>query len=188
MKRNLLITCFTAAVLLLGAAGAFAQESADEMPPMGAPEQMKDCAALVGTWDCVQQMKMDMESDEWTESNAVATYNMILDGCALEVTFASEMMGMPFKGIGIQTFDRETGLWQMTWTDNMMARTSLYTGKRDGDKLVMTGEEMYAGETYPSRITTYNEKPESFDWMMETSMDGGKTWITTGKATYTKRK
>jgi len=188
MKCNLLITCFMAAVLLLGAAGLFAQEGADEMPPMGAPEQMKECATLVGTWDCASKMKMDMNSDEWMETEAVATYRMILDGCALEMTYEGPMMGMPFKGIGIQTFDRETGLWQMTWTDNMMARTSLYTGKREGDKLVMTGEDMYQGETYQSRITTYNETPDSYDWMMENSMDGGKTWITTGKATYTRRK
>jgi len=47
---------------------------------------------------------------------------------------------------------------------------------------------MMGGQKWLSRITTFNEKPESFDWKMESSMDAGKTWMTVGTATYTKRK
>jgi len=188
MKRNLVVACFALLALCLCAAGVAAQESEQPMPAMGAPEQMQECNSLIGVWDVASKMKMDMSSEEWTDFEATATYRMILDGSAVEMTYEGPMMGMLFKGMGIQTFDRETGLWQMTWTDNMTARTSLYTGKREGEKMVMTGEDKYGGMTYLSRITSFNEKPESFDWMMENSMDGGNTWITTGKATYTKRK
>ncbi len=188
MKHRLAIACLVLLALAAVPSGAFAQEDAQQMPPMGPPEQMKQCNALVGDWDVDAQMKMDMNSEEWTPSKGTATYRMILDGSALEMTYESPMMSMPFKGVGIMTYDRETDQWQMTWTDNMTARTSLYTGTRDGDRMVMSGEDKFGGMTYQSRITTYNEKPDSFDWMMENSMDGGKTWITTGKSTYTRRK
>ena len=159
------------------------------MPEMGPPAEMKQFANLVGTWDYVMMMKMDMASDSMTKMGGNVTYAYVLDGAAMTGSYdGDEMMGMKFRGFSIQTYDREMKRWQMTWTDNMSARTSIYTGQHEGDKTVVEGEDMMGGQKWLSRITTFNEKPESFDWKMESSMDAGKTWMTVGTATYTKRK
>jgi hypothetical protein len=52
----------------------------------------------------------------------------------------------------------------------------------------MTGQEMWNGQEMLGRITSYNETPGSFDWKMESSPDGGNTWVTTAVAIYTKKK
>jgi len=182
---NRMIALLLLALVLTGA-GVSAQEG---MPPMGPPEQMKDVMWMVGTWDAVMNMNMSMDSvPNWVETKGVCTYATILGGAALRMTYTAEMMGMPYEGLGIQTYDRETSLWQMTWTDNMAARTTLYAGTCKDNTTVMTGEDKWNGMTSLARITTFNETPEAFDWKMEMSMDGGTTWVTGGTAVYTKRK
>ena len=98
------------------------------------------------------------------------------------------MMDMPFNGVLIQSFDREKNEWQEMWVDNMGARMALYTGTREGDRMVVSTEDVWQGQTFHSRMTTFNETPTSFDWTMEISFDGGQNWGLVGEATYTKRK
>lgn len=194
MKSRITRLLMIAAVAMM-AVGVIAEdkpagEAAPQgMPPMGPPEEMKGIAHLVGVWDYVMMMKMDMASDKMEKTTGNVTYAYILDGAAMSAQYdGDEMMGMKFKGFGLQTYDREVKQWQMTWTDNMSGRTSIYTGQREGDKTIVEGEDMYAGQKWLSRITTFNEKPETFEWRMESSMDTGKTWMTVGTANFTKRK
>jgi len=185
----LMATTAIAVAALAADAPAAKPEQPTGMPPMGPPEELKQVAYLVGTWDCAMKMKAEMTSDKMSDSKGSATYAYILEGAAITMAFDGEAMpGMKFKGYGIQTWDRENKCWQMTWTDNMSARTSLYTGQHTGDQTVFQGEDQMMGMKYLSRISSFNEKPTSFDWKMEMSMDGGKTWMVMGTATYTKRK
>ena len=180
MKRLTVQIMFSMIWLLMAGTAVFAQG------PMGPPEQMKECNFLEGTWTADTQWKMS-DSTDWIHSKATCEYTMILGGAALQMVYKSEMMGMPFEGLSIQTYDREIGKWQTTWTDNMSGRTSLYTGEKTEGKTVMMGEDIYQGHSYLARMTSYNETPTSFDWSMEQSMDGGKTWFMSGKAHYTKQ-
>jgi hypothetical protein len=52
----------------------------------------------------------------------------------------------------------------------------------------MTGEDMMGGASMLTRITTKNMTATSYDWIMDMSMDQGKTWATVGTAVYTKVK
>jgi hypothetical protein len=176
--------------MALAAAWVVADESPMgemEMPPMGAPEEMNEVAWLEGTWDVVMQSRWD-PSEDWTESKGVSTYAYAMDKCVMDFTFKGEAMGMPFKGRGSMCYDRETKQWQNTWIDNMSAKISLYTGTLDGDKMVMTGEDLWMGQKYLARMTTTRESDEAFTWIMENSMDNGENWFESGKATYTKQK
>lgn len=166
---------------------AFAEEQAG-MPPMGQPEEMKELIKLVGTWECVMQSRWSDTSENWMESKGTATYELGLDGCVLKMKYVSTMMGMPFEGFMVQSFDRELKEWQTLWVDNMSARMSMYTGKptTDGSEVV-TGVDYYGGQKMHTRMTTYDYTETSFKWKMETSTDGGKTWWVSGKADYTKK-
>lgn len=176
---------------LVVAAAVFAKDdkpaAEGQMPEMGPPKEIKNCAWLIGTWDAAAQMRMSPDA-EFAPGTAVATYEYILDGSAIAMTYVQPMGGMEFKGYGVETFDRETGKWQMTWLDNMSARQEMFVGDRKGSGTVMTSEGSYQGKPMWNRISTMNETPTSFDWMGEASMDGGATWYTWGKASYKKRK
>jgi hypothetical protein len=188
MKIRSLIVMSLALLLML--AMAYADENQQgEMQDMevGAPEQMEDLAYLVGTWD-VHMSWQDMEdTSKWEPSDAVCTYNYILDGCAIESDFTSDMMGKPFSGYMLLSYDRYNEQWQSLWIDTMGGKMSFYTGNMIDGKMVLTGEETWQGQKYLSRTVIYNETPTSFDWTMDNSYDGGETWQTVGKATYTKR-
>ena len=184
MKQNsILAVVFLVAVL---AVMAFAQdEPAEAMPPMGPPEEMKEIAFLEGVWDVEMVWQNEKDTSVWDSSKAVCTYKPILDGCALHMTFESIMMDMPFNGVMLQTFDREKKEWQMTWVDNMGARTTLYSGE---SRMKVSVKDVYQGQPFHSRMTYFNETKTGFDWTMEISFDGGKNWSVIGKASYTKRK
>jgi hypothetical protein len=172
-------------LIIVMAASVAAQESA-EQPPMGPPPEMQQLEPLVGVWDVQMKMGMNPDTTTWESSTGACTYAYILDGAALEMDYQGTAMGMPYSGLGLQTFDRETGKWQVTWTDNMGARTSIYTGTMENGKTVVTGEDLYNGETYITRISTFNHTKNSFTWTMDFSMDGGKTFQPSAVATYTR--
>ena len=154
---------------------------------MGAPEQMKEIAFLTGTWNVDMERPDDKNPGNWIKEKVVCTYKTVLDGCAMEMRFQGTMMGTLFKGYMLQSYDRNKKQWQTLWVDNMDAKMSFYTGQKHGDTLMVSGEEMLQGQEYLSRMSTFNHTPESFDWTMENSSDGGQTWTLVGKAKYTKK-
>lgn len=199
MKKSLLIVAvlalaLVAAVLMVPTFAAdpkpAAGQPAGQMPPMGPPAEMKGLAGMVGTWNYTMKMKMDPSSDQFQEMKMTCKMAYILDGAALTQEHESVdlMNGMKFKGIGIQTYDRELKQWQMTWTDNMSGRTGIYTGQITGDSAVFTGEDLMMGQKFLSRITMSKMTPTSFDWKMEMSMDQGKTWMVSATSSFAKSK
>lgn len=161
-------------------------EAAMEMPPMGPTDEIKAMGHLVGTWETTGKMRMDPTS-EWIDYSGTSEYQWIAGGSALMSTFTSTMFGMPFIGHSVETYDRETKQYQTMWVDNMGARQSLYLGTMVDGKLVFMGEDTMGGMTFKTRTTISNMKETSYDFMMEHSMDGGKTWFVGMDGKYTKK-
>ena len=189
--RALTILC-TAGVLILGASGASLaehHEGADGQPahgPMGPPAEMKKLEPMNGQYTVRFSYKMDPMSPEWTETEATAELSTVAGGGAQQLLFQGEMMGTPFTGIGLTSYDRETGKWQTTWVDSMGARISMYTGDFEDGKIVVMGKDLNQGMTFHSRLTTYNITEAGFDWKYEMSMDG-TNYAEAAKATYTRK-
>ena len=158
-----------------------------EMPAMGPPPEMKQLEPMNGEYAVQFYFKMEPTSTEWTETSASAVLSTEAGGGAQQLLFKGEMMGMPFTGIGLTSYDRETQQWQTMWVDSMGARISMYTGDFADGTLVVAGEDMGQGMTYHSRLTTYNISETGFDWKYEMSMDGGENYVEGAKATYTKK-
>jgi hypothetical protein len=154
---------------------------------MWAPAEMKAMAFCVGDWDVVMKMKASDTSDVMTEFKGVSHCISLLDGALLQTDFETDFGGMLMKGLSFLAFDRETGNWQNAWVDNMSARIALYEGKMQNDTMILSGKDLYQGKAYLTRIKTFNITPTKYDWLMESSLDGGKTYIVMGTATYTKR-
>lgn len=178
MKRLIFLTALaTMMVTSLGMA----------QPPMGAPEEMKALHSAAGEYDMEFSFKMAPDA-EWTVSQGTAILTNILDGSAQRMDMETNMMGMPFKGLGIVTYSRIHKQWQQTWTDNMGAQTTMYTGKMEDGKMVFHGEDMGPdGSTMKVRLTTYNMTDNSMDWMMEAKMTGSDEYMKMAKATYVRK-
>lgn len=187
IRTMLLTVAIALAAISLSADDKIAQ-APEGMPPMGPPAEMKALGWLVGDWDFTSKMKMDPASTDWMDSKGTATYSYMFDGATMIMEIEQPMMGMQFKGGGFQCYDRETKMWQMSWTDNMSGRLSTYTGTHSNDSTVFTGEDIMGGQKMLTRMTSYNESPTSYDWKMEVSMDGGKTFMTMMESKYTKKK
>lgn len=191
MKSKQLLLLIVSLFLVVSLVSA-EDEAADMMAqygPMGQPEEMKSMDWFIGDWDVTQQWKMDPASEEWEKSTATATYSFILDGCVLMMDYKSEMMGMPFNGVNMITYDRVLKEFQSVWVDNLSGRVSLYKGNKSGDSTIYTGVDFAPdGNKYLAKIIISNKTENSFDWVFDMSMDEGKTYFTSGKAKYTKKK
>ncbi len=182
------VAIVTLGIIIPAYAAAEEKPATAAMPEMGAPKEITEMAWIVGTWDVVMKSKWDPASENWEEAKGTAIYSYCAGGSAIMMVYDSQAMGMPFAGFMLETYDRETKMWQAAWTDNFGARISTYTGKKENGKIVLSGEDLFQGMKTITRMTTSNVTPTKFDWTMESSTDGGKTFFTAATAVYTKRK
>ena len=190
-RSSFLLAVMLLAVMVVSVAAQDSTKSSAsaQMPPMGAPDQMKEMAYMVGEWDVKGELFLDPASNYSMSFTAKATFEYALDSAALIMHYQSSMMGMPrYLGMSITTYDREKQQWQDVWMDNMSARMAMMTGQETGDMRVMEGKDTYQGKEMLSRQTSSNITKTSYDWKLEQPLDQGKTWRTIMTATYTKKK
>jgi hypothetical protein len=189
LRKRLILTTVLTGLMLVAAAmaqeGKPAPSQEMEMPTFGPPEEMKALAPMVGTWHYAGEMRMGPESD-WMPHEATTVFSYVAGGAALQMEFTGPMMGMTMYGVGLNSFDRETGLWQGTWVDNFAGRLSLYTGTFEDGRLSLSGTDLMGGKEIFSRQTSFNITDSTFEWMMENS-DDGKVWYISMRGTYTKQ-
>jgi len=184
--RFLTLLCLT--LILAGAVAAEDRVKSDEdkAPTMGPPEEIKAMASLVGSWHVEGELRWDPAVDQWQPYEAKVTTTLVVGGCAYQTVYESTLLGMPYVGMGLETYDRDRRQYQSYWVDNLGARGSYYTGNMVGDSLIMSGDEVYMGITYRSRVVMWNMTESSYEWRMDTSHDNGESWYTTMTANYTK--
>ncbi len=191
IARRILSMAFALAALAILTAvstPAFAEETHEGgMPPMGAPAQMKDIAFLQGDWTVDMQVRMGPDAG-WMPVKGEAQVRSELDGCLQRMDFASEMMGMPFKGLGLDSYNRETGKYDSYWIDTMSAKMTRMSGGFEDGKLVMTGTDMMMGKTQLMKSVTEKLSDDEVSFVMSVSMDQGKTWFTNMKMIYHRKK
>ncbi len=164
-------------------AGAAEQQ---QMPQMGKPAEMDNVLKQVGTWTGDMQMRMD-DTSPYTSFACTLKYESALDGCAMTSSAAATMMGMPFKGMGVLTYDRELKKWTQTWIDNMSANQYRSTGDWAGNQLTMEGTGMQMGKPWMMKEVTTAVDDTTMTWVCDVSYDAGKTWFNQMKVTYTKK-
>jgi len=156
-----------------------------DMPPASRPEQLNKIAFLEGNWNVIMSVKPDPTRD-WIDTRGESTFAWILNGTILEQTYDGDMMGRPFLGKGHLAFNRFTGKWQHTWSDNTAAILSIYEGDFENDRLAVIGRENTGRARFSVRVTWSDMSPDKFDWMLETSMDD-KEWNPVMKAAYSRK-
>jgi hypothetical protein len=175
-------------VVLNSPAVALAQ--ADQAPPM--PKPGPEHAALKmdeGTWDAVVEITPGPGAPPMT-SKGVEVNTIGCGGLCLISDFKGEVMGMPFAGHGVTTWDPAKKKYVGSWTDSMS--TGLALGESTYDPATkkwsgsMEGPDM-SGKMVKSRSTGEMPTPNTrVMTMFGTGPDGKEAQ--TMKITYTRRK
>lgn len=144
--------------------------------------------ALEGTWDAL--IKNSMDPSGATESKGTTTAKWIMDGRYLVEEHSAEMMGMPFKGMGISGYDNATKKYFNVWIDNMGTGVMNSTGSVDASGKVFTYEgesfDPMQGKNVKMRMITkiIDDKKHTFE-MFAPGPDGKEAKIL--EITYTKK-
>lgn len=195
MKRNLM---FVVSVLILLSIPILAQEKEkpkEAAPSMAPPAAITDdmCAWMIGEWEGWTQSPMgkmkEWDKFEWGLDNqfvlmtatskttemteeqktkAMEAYGMSKDD-------VEKMMQMTYKGMGPITINPATGEYMGYWFDNWRG---VYkgTGKRDGNKVVVTWEGPMGKETRTTEKVGDDKMAISIE---STDMKGNVTKATT---------
>ena len=132
--RLLLCRCLLCLGLSLAPALAAAQ-----MPPMPTPGP--EHAVLkedVGTWDASLEMVMP-GAPAMPPSKGVETDVLSCNGLCLVTDFKGELMGAPFQGHGVSTWDPTKNKYVGSWSDSMAAGLAVTESTWDAAKKTMNG-------------------------------------------------
>lgn len=151
-----------AAVLIVVTMMISPRVKSDDKKPDGAPEmteeQMKEMAAwmkfatpgehhdhlkqLVGTWDATSKFWMEPGAEPQV-TQGKGTWTPMLGGRYVKLEYEGEVMGQPFKGVGINGYDnfnrRYVDIWMDTWGTTPM----ISYGKCDASGKTFTYEGEY---------------------------------------------
>ena len=126
-------------------------------------------------------------STEWTEFEAEAKVEPLLDGFGHLDRYTTIRGGKRFEGMTLRLFNPETGEWTIHWADTARARTLLppIVGRFLGDVGEFCGDETVDGKKVRCRFR-WIRSPSSPRWEQAFSDDDGKTWETNWIMTLTR--
>ncbi|MEW6733970.1 MAG: DUF1579 domain-containing protein [Acidobacteriota bacterium] len=101
----------------------------------------KELAKRVGKWDHVTKIWFDPQSPP-NESRGITEYKLLLDGRYLLQEMTGEMMGQPYRGMGIVGYDNFKKQYTSAWIDNFSTAIFNSLGTADPASKVVT----YLGE------------------------------------------
>ena len=143
-----------------------------QLAPIAPPETL-DMAFLVGEWKC--DIKINQGDGTYKDIKGKWTGQYASDGRSI-IDIWDE--GMPTQGVNVRTFNPYTKKWNFTWTQANDDQWSSLIGYREGDKMIF--ETLYFfvnGQEVKNKITFYNITDTHFDYFIDASYNGGKSWL-----------
>ncbi len=150
----------------------------------------KALESLAGEWNIEAKFWMAGPDGEPMVSKGTAKAHWILGGRFLQEDVSSEMMNMPFQGMGITGYDNMKKKYVSSWVDNMGTAISTSEGTADADGKVFTFtgkmDDVMTGQKdkmfkYITRVVS----PDKHIFEMHDMSLGAKT--KTGEITYTRK-
>jgi hypothetical protein len=130
---------------------------------------------LEGQWDARCRVP---SGDGWEEAPGTLTASRTLDRLVSLEFFEGIYHGGAVKGLGLRVFNRQTGEWEHTWTDNLApGNFHIWKGVFVDGKIDLLAEfNDTAGKQVRSRLTWSEITTDSAHWESARSYDDGKTW------------
>lgn len=158
---------------------------------MSAPnENHKLLGYMVGEWDFVNKFWMDPKAPP-QETKGTCSTKPILGGRFFESKVKGEMMGMPFEGIAVTGYDKQSAKFVNTWIDNFGTGIMKAEGTYDPSSKSYTyfssmldpmnnNAEVKVKEV----IRVISPDQHAMDWYEQR----GGEWIKTMEITYSRKK
>lgn len=149
-------------------------------------EQHKWLAKAAGKWTVASKWWMDPKAPPM-ESKGTAEFSMILNGLYLKQDYAGEMMGKPFKGMGLNGYDHFRKQFTSLWIDDASSQmmTAYGTADKDGKSVTFNGtmdDPMMGKKNMKVKMVIAYKDDTTMTWEMWT----GKMKM--GEMTYTRAK
>jgi hypothetical protein len=180
----------TAALVLLLFSGGTVQAQQQEPDPDFTPAclhpALEQIAFLEGEWEIVSRQRVSFSEDRWEESRAHATWAPRLGGCALEEHWSGTLDGQPMQWIQILAYDHREETWEQVMIDWAHGNVTTAEGYIEEGKLIFNVPQMRRGRLLIDRTTVEAVDAGRVLWTIETSLDGGVTWVTFWTLSYSK--
>jgi hypothetical protein len=147
MRVRILSVACLSLIILAGPAFAKEKKHDKKMDPQQMMEMWKQMAqpgephklfaSLAGSWTTTTKEWMEPGKPP-TESTGTAEMKMLLDGRFLYQEYNGQMMGQPFSGIGINSYDNMTKKYVTAWMDSMGTGIFLMEGTASADGKTIT--------------------------------------------------
>jgi hypothetical protein len=143
----------TVVIAVLACSAVFGQDKSAArkkdagMPPAPKPAaEMKDLRDLVGTWKSDEKFDPSPFMPAGGSASGVNTVRLGPGGFSVLMEQKSKSAMGDFVGHGVMTWDPNEKAYKTVWTDSMTPGLVVTTGRKQGDKVVYTGEAMLAGK------------------------------------------
>lgn len=169
-------------VLAIYSINSFAQN--DEMKKwmdyMTPGKEHKEFSKMDGDWTYTGKMWMDPNAEPQSYTGE-AKFETLLGGRYSQMTVTGKIMGMDFKGIGVNAYDNGKKVYISTWIDNFGTGLMYMEGKYDeaSKKIIYTGK-MYdpmAGKDADCKETIKMVDDKNYEMEMY-YIDNGKEFKT----------
>ena len=135
-----------------------------------------------------ESRQFDFWLGEWdVEANgqkiARSSIQLILDEC---VVFENYEQGAGYSGKSLNAWNSGLKRWEQHYVDTA-GGSRFWTGTLQSGKMVMTTEFERNGAKVLNRMTYSKEGPDRVRQLIETSLDGGKTWAPGYDGMYVRR-
>jgi hypothetical protein len=170
-----------------GQADADKQEMMRKVEEAGKPGPgHKALEHYVGNWKCDVKCWMDPNGPA-QQSQGTSKVSWIMGGRYLQEDFQGQMMGKPFSGRVVLTFNNVKQTYQSVWFDDI--NTALFTTEGKGDRqcIILEGKGSCpgTGETdIPMRVVLRVLSPDKHTFEM---LDGRQNYAKTMEITYTRQ-
>jgi hypothetical protein len=185
MKRLNLV--FAAAVLAVSI-GSACPALASQDPP-GPGEAVRNLAGLhdfdflVGDWRVHHRRLKERlaGSHEWVEFEGTCRVRPLMNGYG---NVDDNVMNMPegaYRGVGLRSYDPQTGQWAIWWLDSRMPFNPLdppVKGRFEHGVGTFYSDDTLRGKPVRVRYIWSRITPKSAHWEQAFSPDGGRTWET----------
>ena len=161
-----------------------------KMPP---PEGMAPLQSMAGEWDLKIETRQGPRAP-WVAETATSSIAARLGGGMLEEKLSHVDQGFPLEIARTFSYDRFQKVYRITSTDTFAFQQNIMEGTLSEGRLVAGNEKTGTTQTAPpdrvvnAHVVLYEIQPDGFKMDLESSTDGGKTWNTDAKYTYTRRR
>lgn len=139
-----------------------------------------DWAWLVGRWR-VQHRKLRerlVGSTDWYTFEGTCTNWPLLDGGGNVDDNVFHAPEGTYRGVGLRSFDPQTGLWSIWWLDSRMPGTLdvPVRGRFENGVGTFLAEDTWTGKPITVRFRWSEITSQSAVWEQAFSTDGGESW------------